>query len=206
MNCRFCNIVNKQYTYENIDKPFFENENFIALASIGSIVEGWSLIIPKEHKLSMQSFYTHQDFYNILTKVLPTMEKQYGNLIAFEHGSNEEGSITACGTDHAHLHIVPYKNSLIPFLNQSEFIWERCLPSEIKDKTKGQEYLFYTDIHNTDFNEQYGLLHILEKPTSQYFRKILAKLEGKSSQSNYKKFPFIENAENTQKKLTKLIA
>ncbi|WP_428738239.1 HIT family protein [Sulfurimonas sp.] len=206
MSCRFCNIVKKQYTYAEVDKPFYENDDFMALASIGSMVKGWSLIVPKKHTLSMQNCYASQNFQNILAKVIPTMKKEYGNLVAFEHGSNEEGSITACGTDHAHFHIVPYKASLIPFLNDSELFWEKCLASEIQEKTQGKEYLFYMDIHDEDIESKYGLLHILEKPISQYFRKLLARLIGKSSQANYKDHPFLENSESTSKVLSRLIA
>jgi len=203
--CRFCNIMNKNYKYKRVDEPFYENEDFFAIASIGSMVEGWTLIIPKEHSLSMRNFYTEPEFKNITEKIIPPMQKKYGKLIAFEHGSNTEGSMTACGTDHAHLHIVPFQHSLVSGLLNSNLKWERCFPSEIMEKTQDKEYLFYLDINNK-MNETKGYLHILEYPISQYFRKMIAKKIGKLHEADYKIFPFMESAETTKTTLSQLIA
>lgn len=106
-NCRFCNIVVGKYQYAEIDQPFASNDGFVAIASIGALIEGWSLIIPKEHQHSMRNVYDKLQFKDFVETVIPLLVQQYGPLIAFEHGSNKEGSITACGTDHAHLHLVP---------------------------------------------------------------------------------------------------
>jgi len=129
--CRFCNIVGGKYRYERIDEPFASNDEFIAVASIGAFVEGWSLIIPRIHQLSMKDFYTRPQFANLVRSVGSLLTRQYGPLIAFEHGSNKEGSITACGTDHGHLHLVPCRESLLPQLLGSRMQWVRTLPSEI---------------------------------------------------------------------------
>ncbi len=203
--CRFCNIVKKNYKYKTIDEPFYESVDFFAIASIGSMVEGWSLIVPKKHTLSMRNFYMQPEFQNFTDKVILPMQKRYGNLIAFEHGSNIEGSITACGTDHAHLHIVPFQYSLVTDLLKSNLKWEKCYPSEIAEKAHNKEYLFYLDINNK-INKTIGYLHILDYPISQYFRKIIAKKIGKLHEADYKIFPFVENAEITRITLNELIA
>jgi diadenosine tetraphosphate (Ap4A) HIT family hydrolase len=197
--------MHKNYRYETVDEPFCENKDFFAIASIGSMIEGWTLIIPKEHSLSMKNFYANSEFKNITEKIIPPMQKEYGNLIAFEHGSNIEGSLTACGTDHAHLHIVPFQHSLVTDLLNSNLKWEKCFPSEITKKTQNKEYLFYLDINNK-INETMGYLHILDYPISQYFRKIIAKKIGKFHEADYKTFPFVKNAETTKTTLSKLIA
>ncbi|MBU1657727.1 hypothetical protein KKG72_01570 [bacterium] len=207
MKCRFCDIVNGNYKYQDVDKPFSENDDFFAIASIGSMVEGWSLIIPKKHQLSMRNVYSHKNFKKIINEILPLMSDEYGNIISFEHGSNEEGSITACGTDHAHLHLVPYKSSLVNDLKESGLKWEQCLSSEIKNKTANQEYLFYSDINSTtNWEDPVGYLHILEHPISQYFRHLLAKKIDKVEESDYKIFPFLENAVQTRLTFNRLIA
>lgn len=207
MKCRFCDIVKGHYKYEDVDKPFIENDDFFAIASIGSMIEGWSLIIPKDHQLSMRNFYKNKNFKKIINDILPLMTSKYGNVISFEHGSNEEGSITACGTDHAHLHLVPYEDTLVNELKESGLKWEPCLSSEIKDKTGNKEYLFYTDINSTtNWEDPIGYLHILENPISQYFRHLLAKKIDKVEESDYKLFPFLENAVQTRLSFDKLIA
>ncbi|MFW3412676.1 HIT family protein [Aliarcobacter butzleri] len=206
MECRFCNIKYKNYKYGRIDEPFIENNDFFAIASIGSMIEGWSLIIPKEHTFSMKNFYDKKEFADILNKIIPAMNEKYGKLIAFEHGSNIEGSITACGTDHAHFHIVPFGDSLVDDLLKSDLKWERCLLKDIKEKVIDKEYLFYLDEVENEFNNSLGFLHILDYPLSQYFRKVIAKRLGQLDKSDYKIFPFTENAEKTRNILSKFIA
>ena len=86
--CRFCEIASGNYRYIGVDEPFASDDNFIALASIGALVEGWSLIIPKTHHLSMRNFYSLPKFCDFMKLVLPKIIENYGSLIAFEHGAN----------------------------------------------------------------------------------------------------------------------
>ena len=145
-NCRFCNIVDGKYQYTEIDQPFVSNDAFIAMASIGALIEGWSLIIPREHQLSMKNIYDKHEFADFLGTVIPLLVQQYGSLISFEHGSNKEGSITACGTDHAHLHLVPYYGSLFSDLQSSGLRWIQCRVSEVASRVGKNEYLFYSEL------------------------------------------------------------
>ncbi len=201
-NCRFCNIINGNYQHK-FDQPFFKNNSYIAMASIGALVEGWTLIIPKEHQLSMKSLYSDINFTNFVDNLIPRIYKMYGPLIAFEHGSNKEGSITACGTNHAHLHLVPFSDSLMNDMNKSNMEWIKCRSSEIFNIVGKSEYLFYTEIGtNNIWNDPIGYLHILEFPISQYFRQIIAKKLGHSDKFDYKIYP---NADITEQTMLNLL-
>ncbi len=205
--CKFCSIVNGEFHYNGVDQPFAINDNYMAIASIGAFIEGWSLIIPKKHQLSMKNCFKYQEFTDFVDTVLPTMNQNYGPLVAFEHGSNKEGSITACGTNHAHLHLVPLSTTLLPELKKSNMLWDQCLASEIVNKVDNNEYLFYTDLNlQKKWNNPSGYLHILEKPISQYFRFLIASHIGCPNLSNYREFPFLENAWKTSKRLTRISA
>lgn len=206
MECRFCNINSGNYHYEEVDQPFIKNTDFFAIASIGALVEGWSLVIPKKHQLSMKSCYQNKSFQKIVNDILPSIKKEYGNIIAFEHGSNKEGSLTACGTDHAHMHLVPFE-SLYENMIESGLKWEKCLASEINQRINDKEYLFYIDLENiVNWENPEGYLHVLDYPISQFFRRLIATKLGKLDVSNYKDFPHFENSKTTQKSLEKLIA
>ena len=206
-NCRFCDIINGRYHYEGIDEPFASNDNFIAIASIGALTEGWSLIIPKTHQLSMRSVYDNRDIAGLINSILPPLMEKYGSLVAFEHGANKEGSITACGTDHAHLHIVPLGISLIPDLDSSGLKWIHCHTNEIASKSENHEYLFYSELSATGtWQDPVGYLHVLDYPISQFFRQIIAKHLGVIEMSDYKRFPQLDIAENTRKSLDSLAA
>ncbi len=205
--CRFCGIINGKYQYNEIDEPFASNDEYIAIASIGALIEGWTLIIPKNHQLTMQSSYGKVALSNIVESLLPVLTQKYGSLIAFEHGANREGSITACGTDHAHLHLVPMGSSLLPDLKQSGLKWLQCNASEISSKSKKREYLFYSDVHKTNtWQDPMGYLHILEYPISQFFRQLIAKNLGRIDISDYKRFPQLDVAMHTRKVLANLAA
>lgn len=144
--CRFCDIVLEEYQYRGIDEPFASNDEFFAIASIGALVEGWTLVIPRSHQLSMRKNYDTPLFADFLEAVLPPLVRRYGPLIAFEHGANTEESITACGTAHAHFHLVPFGESLLPELENSEMQWIECHASEIASRSGDGEYLFYSEL------------------------------------------------------------
>lgn len=201
--CRFCNIVGGKYLYEGIDEPFASNNGFIAVASIGAMVEGWSLVIPKEHQLSLRNVYGNPGFEDFMGIVFPSLSHLYGPLIAFEHGSNKEGSITACGTDHAHLHLVPFRESLTPELQNSGMQWVQCHPSEILLRAGKSEYLFYCELESVKgWLNPIGYLHVLERPISQFFRHLIAQRNGHSEISDYRRFPHLDTARQTRSLLT----
>jgi ATP adenylyltransferase len=206
-NCRFCGIINGKYKYRGIDEPFASNDEYVAIASIGALVEGWTLIIPKIHQLSMRSSYGRVALSNLIESLLPSLIKKYGPLVAFEHGANKEGSITACGTDHAHLHIVPLGSSLLPELKQSGLKWLYCNSSEVSAIANKKEYLFYVDLQATNtWQDPSGYLHTLEYPISQFFRQVIAKRFGSVDISDYKRFPHLDIALHTRKALANLAA
>ncbi len=200
--CRFCDIIDGEYQYKEVDEPFVSNDEFIAVASIGALVEGWSLVVPKVHLLSMRTIYANPVFTEFLGSVLPLLINKYGNLVAFEHGANKEGSITACGTDHAHLHLVPLGASLLPDLQNSGLQWVQCQASEIAVKSGNKEYLFYSELAAKKmWNDPVGYLHVLEYPISQFFRYLIAKRRGLLDVSDYRRFPHITTARQTRKVL-----
>ncbi len=197
--CRFCNIIKGEYQYCEIDRPFASNDKYIAVASIGALIRGWSLIIPKEHQLSLRNVYDENDFLKFTGTVISLLMNQYGPLIAFEHGSNKEGSITACGTDHAHLHLVPFNESLVEQIQTSGLKWIQRHISEIKYEVGEREYLFYTELKSEkSWHDPVGYLHILKSPISQFFRHLIASRLGNDDMYDYKRFPYLENAKQTR--------
>jgi len=202
--CRLCAISEGKQTFGISDIPFYEDENFFAIPSIGSLIEGWSLIVPKKHALSLRQLYGTPDFEAFISEVTCKITSIYGSAIIFEHGSSFEGSITNCGTNHAHLHIVPLPFSLRNDLNESGLSWQSISSHDIAAVANGKEYLFYCDNHN--IAHATGLIHVLQHPISQFFRKLIAAKLGKSEISDYRKFLHLETSEITQSRLTALTA
>lgn len=198
--CRFCNIANGINKGERtVDTILTQTNDYFAISSIGALVEGWTLIVPRKHCCSMKNLYEDKEFAEFANKVITALRECYGPVIAFEHGPNREGSATSCGTDHAHIHLVPY-SSLATRLNAMEMEWEPCCVSEVKEKVGDAEYLFYVDVADT-WEKSQGKVHILEKPVSQFFRKVIADDLGIGEKYNYKTNP---DTELTLKTITRM--
>ena len=71
--CRFCDISVGKYHYSGIDEPFAVSQEFIAIASIGALIEGWSLIIPNTHHLSLRNVYDNPKLADFIESVLPPL-------------------------------------------------------------------------------------------------------------------------------------
>ena len=194
--CRFCKIKAGMQKYGIIDKPLFENKDFFVLSSIGSLVEGWLLVIPKEHRYNMSKDYGDKNFWGFIYSIIVKLKSKVGqekNFLIFEHGANHCGSLTGCGTDHAHLHIVPYDKSLYGKI-KNERNWQLCAINEIEDYVNGREYLLYAECDN-DIKLSEVYINLVEHPESQFFRKIIAEDMGKKELFDYKTYPNIDISE-----------
>jgi diadenosine tetraphosphate (Ap4A) HIT family hydrolase len=200
-NCRFCNIFKGKQLYGAVDTLLFDTSNFAVFPTIGALVEGWVLIVPKEHNYSMRSYYSDNYFKNFIDTIKGLLYKQYNKpIIIFEHGANECGSLTSCGTNHAHLHMLPFNDSILNDMQQ-EIKWNKCQAEDINEIVKEKEYLYYCELSKEKFNQTDGYIHILSSPISQYFRKLLAKKIGQPDKYNYKDFPNLEIALKTHNDL-----
>ncbi len=184
--CRFCNIANGE-SNSSEDTIFAQNDDFFAISSVGALVEGWSLIVPRTHCCSMKENYAKKSFIDFSNKIVKVLTECYGPIIAFEHGPNREGSDTSCGTDHAHIHFVPY-HSLAAQLNNTGLSWQECYADAVKGIVTNNEYLFYVEVGET-WEESLGRVHILDKPISQFFRRVIANDLGIGEKYNYKLNP-----------------
>ena len=186
--CRFCSIANKgDFLQKPENKIIAETNDYFAISSVGALVEGWTLIVPKKHCCSMKALYSEKQFAEFTSNVIEALEKCYGPVIAFEHGPNREGSATSCGTNHAHIHLVPY-HSLIQKLDTIEFDWQICTASQVDALVGNNEYLFYCEPIRKWDNPN-GRVHILKEPISQFFRKVIAEDQGNIEKYNYKTNP-----------------
>ena len=200
--CRFCEISRGNIFGEE-NRLISENASFFSLASIGALVEGWVLVSPKEHLYSLKDAYDAEGFVEFANSVMLKMRQHYcKQIIAFEHGPNKCDSSTSCGTNHAHLHLVPYSQSLYNDMLKTGLTWEKCPSDQISSRVGSNEYLFYCELSFSLWENPLGYLHILKKPISQYFRKIIAYQLNCYDEYDYKRYPRIEFAIETNSVLS----
>lgn len=171
------------------------NASFVAVPSLGSLVPGWLLAIPRRPLLNLShlSQVEKNSFQQFVCRLQERLTASFGGVIySFEHGSQAMGSAMGCGIDQAHLHLVPLSFDLFKAAkdcgtNQMEWhdisassdVW-----SEIPSR---REYLLIRD------SQAQAAIGFPTKPESQWLRKVIAQHLRKSDEWNYKSHSGIEN-------------
>ncbi|HBO1815939.1 hypothetical protein N5I19_04540 [Pseudomonas chengduensis] len=200
-DCRFCGYMS-QSSNSPIDTPWMSSSKHSAFVSVGALIEGWSLIVPKKHIINLSSEYKSSEFWNFAAETISAVQESYGRVTIFEHGAFKAESLTGCGTGHAHLHVVPLNFSLIEAAKEfnPDMKWEECCADEITEKSQGQEYLFVSE--KPQRNSTNGYICRLKHETSQFFRRVIAQKIGKPNEFDYKKFKMTEIANSSVETLT----
>jgi ATP adenylyltransferase len=180
------------------DVELFGNTDFAVVPSLGSIVPGWLLIIPRVPALNFCEL--GQKGRASLNSLLKTVRERISlpnhELFQFEHGSRFRGSSMGCGVDQAHLHVVPLKFNLLHAVlkNRTENIswsdfnssadpWQWVPPEK--------EYILIQGREKT-------LVATIKKPVSQWVRRIIANECGRAHAWDYKASLGIENILSTR--------
>jgi ATP adenylyltransferase len=97
------------------DTPLFESANFLAVPTLGALLEGWLLIVPRKPLLSFAEVPCSwkPELNDFLSEVASVLVDNYGPVSLFEHGPKSLGSSLGCGVDYAHVHLVPFCCDLV---------------------------------------------------------------------------------------------
>lgn len=191
MCCVFCNIDKNKLENTIID----ESDNFIVLPAVGSLVDGYLIIVSKKHINSMSELKQNEriEYEHLLEKYRKIFKNIYNKFpIIFEHGSPIANSnMKASSVIHAHTHIVNHKftneDTIIQKLNFKRIDSLNCL-------SKKQNYIMYINPKNVR-HVTYNF-----EPISQMMRRIIAKDLGYENKFDWKKEMFIENINSTIRK------
>jgi ATP adenylyltransferase len=179
-------------TRENWDEPLFECDSFVAVPTLGPLVDGWLLVVPRTYALSFAelppSLFT--ELYAFLDRIVPLIEQRYGAVAVFEHGPARVGSNIGCGVDYAHLHVVPTKcdlragaKKIAPAISWHVIPSLRHL-SELKDRTR--DYWFVQQVYGKSACAVGEILVDDQSAPSQLFRKVIADHIGSAESFDWK--------------------
>ncbi|OQW38221.1 MAG: hypothetical protein A4E20_17150 [Nitrospira sp. SG-bin2] len=186
--CKICTELGAGDSANIWNKPLFESPNFVALPSLGSLVEGWLLLVSKTHLISYGAMPDAQieemnEFKDFLCSIL---KQCYGPVTAFEHGPSMASRSVGCGVDHAHLHLVPLAFDLeaevSPFLPANSR-WIEAGIKECQDAHgRGEDYLY--------LEQPIGIGRIVTHDAlgSQLFRRAIAMRIGVRDQYNWREY------------------
>lgn len=184
-----------------------ESASFVALPTIGPLVEGWTLIVPRRPALSMGHLNEQQrdELTEFSVQVAEMVSGVYGPVALFEHGPAQQRAQVGCGVDYAHLHVVPTEYNLrdsvdliFPSLDWHEITGFANLGGL---QQSGRPYLF---LSQRQFNcRDLVATSSLDIP-SQLFRKAIAQSIGVPSEYDWKSFPRTEVMRATYENLLSL--
>jgi ATP adenylyltransferase len=105
VECRFCSRPDK-------DRILHETSNFYIMLSLGPIVEGYLLLISKEHLGCCAEIPEDMasEFEYLYNKIIQIQQKVYGHSVAYEHGRAGSCMVLTEGSKHcyhAHMHFLP---------------------------------------------------------------------------------------------------
>lgn len=179
--CGFCgcgtNIISIREHHKQLQRKIYEDKNFYIIVSIGALVEGHLLIIPKEHYLNMGEMPGYlikklEKLINSRKKVLKDIYNK--DVIVFEHGTGMHDKVSSASVIHAHTHLIPVDSGVLDMVRTAGYEIQK-LSSFIEIERLGKEgksYLFYQDTDNCYYNIKGTNI------PSQYFRKIVSEKFG----------------------------
>lgn len=171
------------------DTVLYRDEHLVVCPTLGSFLPFWYLILPTERHLNFSDWADQRAERCVTSEISGIVREvlgEFDNYIWFEHGPSQYGSITGCGVDHAHVHVLLDTNLTVNNILDTAVLlgvddWNQTNLSCVYDERDAtSEYLVFG-------NSSVGYLKNLSAPVgSQFFRRVLARLDGNREDWNYK--------------------
>jgi len=199
LTCKFCQKFGGTTSgQEASDHVLFESPNFIVVPTIGSIIPGWLLVVPRSHFLNVGSFDVAllQEFMRIREIAAEALRDCFGPVTFFEHGPVRERESVGCGVDHAHLHIVATEIDLPAVVKRSGETQLQWRPVSGIQATRPFviEQMPYVFLQQSSGAAWIGSASVIE---SQLVRKVIAEQAGQPERWDWKSHSFESNITRT---------
>jgi diadenosine tetraphosphate (Ap4A) HIT family hydrolase len=191
--CRFCSKKAMGHFGREAslwDRVILESSSFVAVPTLGAIVEGWVLLVPKMHYLCIGAMDNHlfPELHEFQKLVCRMVQDCYGPVAVFEHGPARPRQAIGCGVDHAHLHVLPTACDLVSGVREisnEPLEWQSV--QGIQDTkafySAGLPYLYV--------EQPTGRSRLTTHPNiqSQLFRRVVAAYEGRAHRYDWQAYP-----------------
>lgn len=200
--CKYCRnlLGGKRTSQEPWNTILYESDNFAVVPTLGSMIEGWLLVVTKEHYLCMGAIPPSlwSELRCMLDLTTKAVARDYTPPTIFEHGPKWEELSVGCGIDHAHLHVVPLHFSLIARAKEStelgRFPWfqlESVWSSLSQLHQSKQSYIYIKE------SSKMSYYCTPDAVPCQSLRRIIARELMIPTLYNYNDYTFRENVEST---------
>jgi len=195
---RFANILSGANGLPLWDSVLLDLGEVVVAPTLGSIIPDWVLAIPKSRSENIAQWCgENRDApLKIVAEIAQRFCVRRQGLIWFEHGPATRGSVTGCGVDHAHLHILlrpPFSFSSFKRVSKlmSSLHWEEGNGNPYDRIERGASYLV------AGCDGQSILARSVEAAGSQFFRRVIAHLVNRVHLWDYSKHAHHENVAMT---------
>lgn len=172
-----------------------------SVPSLGSLVPGWLLTIPKRPAINLRTLPRLEaaSVFSQAKACAATLKSFGGTVYHFEHGAPATDSSIGCGVDQAHLHTVPLGFDLISLVverteNSIDWRWWPNKADALSTIAEGTAYYLLYSASNEKV-----LCGRPQRHESQLIRKIIAEKIGTPEDWDYKSVPCLENIEITKR-------
>ena len=186
-SCCFCFTADSS-ARQVWDRPFFESRNFFAIPSLGALVEGWVLLVPRKHVVCSGALEPSllPEFAEVKERLSNLLRERYGTISIFEHGPSVAGHDVGCTVDHAHLHFVPLSFDLgeaAQHFLPSGTTWKPATHADCRRAYReGTDYLYLeSPLKSPRIVESNEL-------GSQVLRRAIAQRVGRAAEFDWRKF------------------
>lgn len=197
--CQFCRKFGGAAGAKQMhDRILFESENFVVVPTLGSIVPGWLLLVPRSHFLSVGSLSAAliQELVALRAVAREALEDCFGPVTSFEHGAVRDCESVGCGVDHAHLHLVASKLDLVAGVKAvatPQLHWRQVAGIQATQALV-VEQMPYVFVQPPTGGAWIGAARVIE---SQLMRKVIAAYVGRPDCWDWKAHSFEANANET---------
>lgn len=187
-------IVKEKYGDENQlwDHVLLESHHFIALPTLGHLVQGWLLVVPKDCYLCVGALPLRllSELVDFIDRVTSLVKSEYGPVAIFEHGPAQHHTAVGCGVDHAHVHVVPVESDW-PLLQIAKD-WAPQLTWETASSIQNTKEYFINNKPYLFLHEPFSFNSVIgtgPSIPSQLFRRIIARYIGRPRDFDWKIYP-----------------
>ena len=151
-----------------------ESELFVLIADISPLVQGHSLLIPKEHYPSfarLPNAYV-EELRHFRRDCIAFISRQFCTPFLFEHGSGFLEPKSGACIHHAHLHVLPLAAPVEKWIREFGEVQQlgEIMPHELSERLTLKDYLAYQDQWGTS----YLVAELESRPPCQFIRRRIA--------------------------------
>lgn len=199
-SCPLCNVINGN-TWDS--KLLLEQtNNFYVFPGLGSFVEGYLMIVPREHihSISLLSNKVQDEFFSLTDKWKNILRLKYGtDIVMVESGTNRNSKGKhAHSVVHAHVHLFPVNMPDIIDVFRDNGCPLTKISKEYLKSLNGRAYFM------VGYNSQLYICEnaeTLNELPSQFHRKVVASYIGKGCFYDWRKYVFREEMIKSFRKL-----